>query len=163
MMNFKKYNNVTKIVVPGGVRLSNTSFSNAFNNMRALQSFNLPNNVTNLSKSFYQCVNLSCNTWCGDNVVNFFQAYYACRNLTGSPVCGNNVVHMGYAYEGCCNLTGSPVFGENVINAYFAYSGCSNLTGNPIFPSKYNPFSPTTSEKSISCIFKCSFSISNSS
>ena len=33
MLNFKKYTNLTKVVIPNGVQLSTGDISNAFNNM----------------------------------------------------------------------------------------------------------------------------------
>jgi hypothetical protein len=36
MFNFRTYKNVTSITFPNNVRMVNTSFSNAFNNMRNL-------------------------------------------------------------------------------------------------------------------------------
>ena len=99
MMIFKQYNNVTKIVIPNGVQLTNNNFYNVFNNMRILQNVTLPNNVTNLAAGFVNC-----------------------RNLTGKPWCGEKVTNMSFTYSGCYNLTGSPACGENVINMYATYN-----------------------------------------
>ena len=76
MFNFRIYNNVTSITFPSSVKMVNTDFNNAFNNMQNLQmiNFNHPN-VTNMSST-----------------------YYNCRNLTGNPVCGDKVTNMSYAY-----------------------------------------------------------------
>ena len=49
MMNFRSHPNMTKCVIPDGVNLSNTDFSNAFNNMRNIVSVNLSDKIVNLS------------------------------------------------------------------------------------------------------------------
>ena len=132
MINFRRYNNVTKIVIPDKMRLSNNNFSNAFNNMRNLISVNIPSNVENLSNTYINCINLTDSPVCGDKVINMASAYSGCSNLTGSPVCGEKVTDMFRAYSDCSNLTGSPVCGNNVKSMFHVYSGCSNLTGSPV-------------------------------
>ena len=132
MMNFRRYNNATKIVIPNKVQLSNNNFSNAFNNMRNLTIVSIPNNVVNLSYTYYNCHNLTGSPVCGENVTSMVNTYYGCVNLTGSPVCGNNVTSMYAAYADCYNLTGSPACGNNVTNMFIAYRNCSNLTGSPV-------------------------------
>lgn len=112
MINFRQYNNVTKIVIPDKIQLSDNDFSNAFNNMRNLTIVSIPNNVVNLSNTYKDCI-----------------------RLTGSPVCGNNVTDMSSAYSGCNNLTGSPACGNNVTNMFIAYHNCPNLYGNGYFYS----------------------------
>ena len=95
MMNFRKYPNITEIGIPNGINLVNTSFYNAFNNMRNLvtSEFNHPN-VTSMANTYYNCYNLTSSPVCGNNVIDMSRAYYNCYNLTGNPVCGNNVQLM---------------------------------------------------------------------
>ena len=132
MMNFKAYNNVTKIVIPNNVQLSYNSFYNQFSWMKKLQSVSLPNSVNSLGHTFENCLSLNMSPWCGENVTNMAYTYCNCYNLTGSPVCGNNVTDMTSTYYNCCNLTGSPVCSNNVIDMSEAYRNCYNLTGSPV-------------------------------
>ena len=76
MMNIRQYTNITEIVIPNRIKLSNNSFLDAFRNMQNLvtSEFNHP------------------------NVTSIAQAYHSCYNLTGSPVCGNNVTSMSGTY-----------------------------------------------------------------
>lgn len=46
MMNFRQYTSMTKCVIPNGVRLSNTSFYEAFNNMQQLKNCVISNKVS---------------------------------------------------------------------------------------------------------------------
>ena len=135
MMNFKAYNNVTKIVIPDNVQLSNNSFYNKFSGMKNLQSVSLPNSVNFLANTFSSCLSLNMSPWCGNNVTNMMNAYDSCYNLTGSPVCGNNVTDMSSTYAKCSNLTGSPICGDNVTNMLSAYKNCYNLASNAYFYS----------------------------
>ena len=132
MMNFKAYNNITKIVIPDNVQLSNNYFYNKFSEMKNLQSVSLPNSVNSLNSTFQNCLSLNMSPWCGNNVTDMRNAYYNCSNLTGSPICGPNVMKMQWAYYNCANLTGNPVCGENVTSMYSTYENCVNLTGSPV-------------------------------
>lgn len=136
MINFIQYNNVTKIIIPNGVRLSNSNFSWTFARMKTLMNSHIPNSVTDMWATYFSCSNLKGPPVCGERVTDMNHAYYGCSNLTGSPVCGNNVFSLRSAYEGCHNLTGSPVCGPNVKNMESAYSGCYKLTGSPVCSEK---------------------------
>ena len=135
MMNFRSHPNMTKCVIPDGVNLSNTDFSNAFNNMRNIVSVNLSDKIVNLSNAFYWCKALS-TPMCPKNCTNMYETYSGCTNLTGNPVCGDNVTNMMSTYDGCRNLTGSPVCGDNVTDMYEVYDNCQNLTGSPVCGDK---------------------------
>lgn len=76
MINFRQYNNITKVVIPNNIRLSTGDFNNAFNN------------ATNLVTSKFN----------HPNMTHMGYIYYNCQNLTGSPACGNNVIIMYHAY-----------------------------------------------------------------
>jgi hypothetical protein len=56
MINFRQYPNLTKIIIPNKITLTNNNFSNAFSTMRKLtsSSFNHPN-VTNMSFAYEFC------------------------------------------------------------------------------------------------------------
>ena len=129
-MNFKAYNNVTKIVIPDKVQLSNNSFYNKFSYMENLQSVSLPNSVTSLSSTFEYCSSLNMSPWCGNNVTNMSLAYTDCLSLIGSPICGEKVTNMSDAYSNCTNLTGFPVCGENVTSMYVTYYNCFMTSTN---------------------------------
>lgn len=132
MMNFKQYNNVTKIIIPNGVRLSNSVFSRTFENMRNLKKSHIPNTVTSMSETYKGCYSLTGPSVCSDNVTNMSMAYQECYNLTGAPVCGKRVTNMSRTYYWCGNITGSPVCGDKVTNMSYTYNHCANLTGFPI-------------------------------
>ena len=142
MINFRKYPNMTRAVIPSNITLSTNNFSNAFNNMRNLvtSEFNHPN-VNNMSFTYYNCSNLTGNPVCGNKVTDMYMTYFNCTNLTGSPICGNNVTNMFSTYKNCHNLIGSPVCGNNVTSMYGTYYGCTNLTGNPVCGNKVTDMS----------------------
>ena len=119
MMNFRSHPNMTKCVIPDGVNLSNTDFSNAFNNMRNIISITLSDKIVNLSSTLRNCIVLD-KAICSNNCTDMSYTYYGCSNLTGSPVCGNKVTNMAYTYQNCYNLTGSPVCGDN--NFFHSFS-----------------------------------------
>ena len=133
MINFKQYTNLTDVVIPDAVQITNADFTNAFNNMQTLQYVRLPNRITNMYQIFNNCQNIiGQSPVCNNQVTNMSNAYQYCRNLIGSPVCGENVVNMSNAYRYCNNITGSPVCGEKVVDMRDAYSGCYNITGSPV-------------------------------
>jgi hypothetical protein len=92
----------------------------------------IPDSVTNLSESFYDCQNLTGYPVCGSKVNNMYYSYGNCFNLTGSPVCGPNVTNFSHAYHHCYNMIGDPVCGDKVTDMSCAYWACSNLTGKAV-------------------------------
>ena len=101
MINFRKYPSLTKVVMANSIQRTDNSLYNAFYNMRNLTSANIPNTVTNMSST-----------------------YWNCQNLTGSPVCGNNVTSMSSTYRNCYNLHGNAYFYSNrVSNIYNCFYG----------------------------------------
>ena len=94
MINFRNYSNVTEIIIPDEIELSLTNFSDLFNNMTSLRRTTIPNSVTNMFSTYYNCFSLIGPPVCGNNVTDMRTTYYNCRNLTGSPVCGPNVTNM---------------------------------------------------------------------
>lgn len=136
-MNFRKYNNITEVIIPNSVQVSTNNFSNIFNNMTNLVTSKIPEEkVVNMTKTYQNCYSLTGSPVCGNNVTNMSSTYNNCRNLTGSPICGNKVTNMYETYRNCVNLTGSPVCGDNVTNMYRTYFNCVNLTGSPICGEK---------------------------
>ena len=137
MINFKQFTNLTDVVIPNAVQLTNADFSSAFNNMQSLQYVSLPNRATNMYRVFNNCQNLIGESpICSNQVTNMSNAYRYCSNLKGSPVCGENVTNMSSTYNMCVNLTGSPVCGDNVTNMSGTYYYCQNLTGSPVCGNK---------------------------
>lgn len=132
MINFRQYPNITKVVIPSGIKLSKNSVAGAFSSLVYMKScnFNHPN-ITNMYMTYRNCYNLT-SPVCGDNVTDMSYAYSDCYNLTGNPVCGNKVKNISGVYSNCRNLTGSPVCGNNVTVMAYAYSNCRNLTGDNI-------------------------------
>ena len=94
MINFRKYSNVTEVFIPDEITLSTTNFSNMFSNMINLKKSTIPNNITDMSNTYYNCTNLTGSPACGPNVVNMANTYHNCIKLTGSPACGNKVTNM---------------------------------------------------------------------
>ena len=136
MIDFRQYSNLTKVVIPNNVQLSNTRFDSTFMNMKNLQTVEIPyEKITSMFRTFEKCTNLTSSPVCGPNVTEMRNAYYQCANLTGSPVCGDNVRSMRNAYLGCLNLTGAPAVGYFVSDMAGAYEGCTKLTGAPNFGS----------------------------
>ena len=69
MINFRKYTNVTEIVIPEKVKFTNSV--SMCNNMRNLVTANVSStSVTTLYSSFYNCRNLRTPSVCGPNVTN---------------------------------------------------------------------------------------------
>ena len=134
MMNFRQYNNCTKIVIPGNVRLSTNDFSGAFTSMQNLQYLDIDKSVEEKINIIsngrdgicYRCSKLIKTAVCGNNVIDMSNAYNTCTNLT-TAVCGSNVTNMSNAYNTCTNLT-TAACGNNVIDMGYAYSNCTNLT-----------------------------------
>ena len=67
-------------------------------------------------------------SYMSDDITNMFRTYRDCINLTGSPVCGPNVTTMQMTYYNCYNLTGSPVCGDNVTDMRSSYIRPTNRT-----------------------------------
>lgn len=128
MISFNNYSNITKVIIPNSIQLTNTSYANLFKNRQNLITIqaNHPN-VTNMAYAFYNCTNLKSSPFCGDKVTNMANSYCNCKNLSGPPVCGNNVTNMTNAYRNCHNMTGVPKFGSNVTMASYAYYQCHNI------------------------------------
>ena len=146
-MKFSQYPQITKVVIPDGVKLQN-GVAGLFCDMRNLKNVNIHenlfSNVTNMSLTYYRCYNLTGSPVCGEKVVDMSETYRQCYNLAGSPVCGNNVTNMYFTYDECYNLTGSPVCGEKVVDMVGAYHQCYNLTGSPVCGNNVTKMGDTT-------------------
>ena len=137
MINFIQYPNLTKVVIPGDIKLSDTmiwaydTFANMSNIKEVIMGKKILNSLKRMGTDsigrFQYCTNLKGHPMCGINVIDMGSAYKNCYNLTGSPVCGPNVVNMSLAYMGCYNLTGSPVCGDKVNGMSMTYFNCSNI------------------------------------
>ena len=90
MINFKKYNNVTDIIIGNEITLSTNDFSNMFGGMPNLTRLELPHSgIVNIDAMCAECTNLT-TAVCGDNVTNMYRTYRNCKNLK-TAVCGPNV------------------------------------------------------------------------
>ena len=120
-MNFRQYSNVTEIVVPRKVKVSNKNINCL--EMRNLVIGNIiSDSVTNMRYAYVNCTNLT-TAACGNNVIDMTGAYANCNNLT-TAVCGPNVTSMIGAYRGCTNIHGNTYFYSNSIaNAANCFQG----------------------------------------
>lgn len=99
-----------------------------------LIQFDDTENVTNMSRIFGNCTNLTTipllNT---SKVTDMSYMVYSCTNLTTIPSLDtSNVTDMSNMFSGCNGLTSIPLLNtSNVINMYSTFSNCRNLTSIP--------------------------------
>ena len=124
------------------------------------------NNVTNISRAFYQCINYigSPRTTGIGNITDMSYAYYNCSNLTGRAAIGSKVTNasrcyyncsnlnssitaaattvtdISYAFYNCWRINGSAPSFTTAINMSNAFYNCTNLTGEPKCGYKVNHF-----------------------
>ena len=91
-------------------------------------------NLTDMSKMFYECVNLiSIPQLATSNVTNMKEMFYYCENLVEIPLLDTaNVTDMSSMFANCDKLAAIPLLNTaNVINMNYTFSGCSKLTTIP--------------------------------
>lgn len=151
MINFRNYTNITGFSIASNVKLQSSSLAYLFQGKYNLRSALLHPNAVDISKTFYNCyqltspviseelksaqmafyncTNLADSPICPESVKDMAGMYYNCTKLSGQPICGNNVTNMSQAYYNCRQLTGQPVCGGDVIDMSQAYYDCRNITG----------------------------------
>ena len=76
----------------------------------------LPNNVTNMSNTFFGCTSLvEFNSKIPDNVTNMQTTFYNCTSLKTAPkIIPSSVKNMFQTFRGCSNLTGTMEINANL-------------------------------------------------
>lgn len=128
MFNFRKYsNNVSEIVIPDNVTLTNDNFSGKFSDMKMLTSVVIPSRITNISSAYSNCTNLIQQPACSDHVVDMSNAFNGCTNLNSVITIGANVVNASYAFFNCPNIEANCyVYSPNLVNAWNLFDGATS-------------------------------------
>ena len=111
-------------------------FSSTFGTLYYLDELSNTSKITNMSRMFYNCCNLtSIPNFDTSNVINVGSMFSQCYNLTTVPNLNtSSVTDMSNMFYFCYNLTTIPNFNiSNVINMSSMFSQCKNLTDVPNF------------------------------
>lgn len=140
-----KYKNVSKIIVPSKVALSDGSTavvtkisSKAFANNKKITSVTIPSSVTSIGKNaFAKCTGLKKVTIKGKGLKTIeSSAFSGCTNLTSVTI-GSEVTTIGKgAFQNCNKLTKIVIPSKVTDIGQNAFSGCSKLKNVTIKSSK---------------------------
>lgn len=102
-------------------------FNGCFNLTEVSQ---IPNSVTNMSRTFHSCNSLVNAPVIPNSVTNMAYTFGSCSNLVNAPVIPNSVTAMYYTFGNCFNLVNAPVIGSKVVNMSYSFCNCTNLIGD---------------------------------
>ena len=114
----------------GGYVISGSSASHTFSTLRRIvETPELPSNVTELSYTFKNCLNLKKVTIDTTNMTDMYSAFYGCLNLKDiSNVKFNNTTNAQYAFYECKSITETPEFNfDECQYLNYIFGDCHNL------------------------------------
>ena len=127
-------NNKGRISYPTRNFLYNANSSNLFANCSKLEmdisqmkgNWNL---VTNMTRSFYNCSNITGAPFFPVNISNIVNTYYNCYSLVGLFPQYVNVNNMYGTFYNCKGLTGNPSSGNNLTDISYCYYNITSING----------------------------------
>ena len=93
----------------------------------------MPDSVTNMLQTFYECHNLTQVDRIPNNVTTMYRTFYNCYNLANTPSIPNSVTDMSYTFYFCQKITSTPVIPNSVTNlcgSFYYCTGLQNVVGN---------------------------------
>jgi hypothetical protein len=89
----------------------------------------IPNSITDVGGSFYNCVNLTTAPKIPEGVTDMNDTFHGCTSLITAPVIPASVTDMTTTFYGCTALVTAPVIPANVRMMERIFGKCTSLTG----------------------------------
>ena len=113
---------------PTGIIVFNSNMSRTFYNCLNLnQNIPIPNSVTDMSDTFAFCSNLNQNILISNSVTNMSGTFIICYSLNQNILIPNSVTDMGLTFSRCYNLNQNILIPNSVTNMSGTFYSCSNL------------------------------------
>lgn len=93
-----------------------------------LEKVYLPDGITNLHSTFYNCSKLTTLEANLETVINLNRTFYNCKSLSKVPYMPNLEIVDKYSFYGCINLLQLNIYKKLTTFAEDALSNCTNLT-----------------------------------
>ena len=101
--------------------------------------------VTDLYRTFYDCVNLVNAPQMPENVTNMHSTFAGCASLETAPQIPNGVISLQNAFYGCTSLKVAPEIPYGVENMQFTFQKCTSLEITPLIPESVTNMGSTFS------------------
>ena len=87
----------------------------------------IPDSVTDMSYTFFNCTSLTEAPVIPDSVTNMSGTFFYCISLTSAPVIPNSVTNMSYTFYNCTSLKEAPVIPDSVTSGGYTFYNCTSL------------------------------------
>ena len=122
-----------------------TDLSTTFANTSLVNAPTLPDEVTNMTQTFYNCASLETAPVIPSQVVNMNNTFANCKVLNDSIVIPDAVVDLTRTFSGCSALETAPTLSatSNAEKMYYTFNSCTSLTGDVVIPDSVTNLSNT--------------------
>ena len=132
-------NFIGDIIVPNNVT---TVYNTFYDCSKFNHNILIPNSVTNMDRTF-EWSGLNQNILIPNSVTSLNRTFNICSDLNQNILIPNSVINMQYTFSMCYRLNQNILIPNSVINLSSTFSGCNTLNQNILIPNSVNTLSLT--------------------